>query len=739
MLVLTWVFLACSLAFSVFYFGGPILQRVWSSICDLGRSLGAYGVLLFTGKDDVIQPTVQVIPENMDAILPLTVEELEIFLALFWDNFKNEKNILAYLWQVFENIALFLSTVALAIVPLLLILLLIRLLNGKIDNDYAKNSRGVEIFEKFRRGVWWKIKGAVGKYIRFVKEKKLYFWAFLVIWSYNLNFITIALELVAWVFYISWVGTIDGIIASLLVILAKTAIDFSVAALFIPGLVWCIIIYWIFCKIRVSIGRKKLRDCLDKDDAFIDKYPGAIFVSGKQRSKKTSMLTTLKMLYERKFREKASKKMLKREKMFPLFPWIRLERFIDKARAEHKIFMLYHCRVMIRRLRIISKLPKERREHYLKIMKRLYGYDWTDCYFGYDISNGAEYDDGLVVIDLFYALEMYAQLYFIYHQKTPLDLSNLAIREDFSWVDHGNFPIFDGDLLSKTSIESKNASLYSHIIDFDSFRPGMKFNPKNPNRDAVEFGIGVVQEVDKERKNAKTRSAGGNKGDGELGIATQDNDGFEIDLKVRGQVALVDFNDFWVWLIDAQRVGDLGASNAELTNQVFIKGVAEEHLLLPFFEVEYSLLCLAEKIYDKIHRWFRVRKGSYTLLHHLLMLAESPIFKTFDRIEKEFTGWKLKTKVTDGGDGELLGEEVFWVLDAVTYRDRFASDVCKSFYEYRFARSKRGIDDIECYTATSTDVKKMMKQNSYFTEDMTVYNGQESRRKRAEQRKKAKK
>lgn len=737
--VLTWVFLACSLAFSVFYFGGPILQRVWSSICDLGLSLGAYGVAVFTARYDVIQPTVQLIPENMDAILPLTVEELEIFLALFWDNFKNEKNILAYLWQVFENIALFFSTVALAIVPLLLIFLLIRLLNGKIDNDYAKNSRGVEIFEKFRRGVWWKIKGAVEKYMRFVKEKNLYFWAFLVIWSYNLNFITIALELVAWVFYISWVGTIDGIIASLLVILAKTAIDFSVAALFIPGLVWCIIIYWIFCKIRRGMGLKALERMIERGYEIIKKYPGAIFVNGKQRAKKTSLIVFLKMLYERLFRRKSFEKMEKRDCMFPLFPWITLERFIDKARAEHKIYLAYHCKKLIRKLRAISKLPKERQEHYLKRLKKIYGYDFEDCYFGYDISNGFEYDDGIVKIDLFYALEMYAQLYFVYHKKRPYDLSNLSIREDFEWVSHGNFPIFDGDLLRKTSKESQGASQYSTVIDFDAFRPGMKFDPNNPFRDAVEFGIGVVQEVDKERKNSKTRSAGGNKGNGELGIATQDNDGFEVDLKVRGQVSLIDFTDFWVWLIDAQRVGDLGASNAELTNQFYIKGPAEEHLLLPFFEIEYALYSFLSGIYSKIHYWFRARQGSNTLLHHLLKLAFEPIFKAFDRIEKEFTAWKLNIKVTDGGDGELLGMEQMWILEKVVYRDRFASDVCKAFYEYRFERSKFGMDDMESYTATETDVKKMMKQNSYFTEDMTVYNGQESRRKRAEQRKKAKK
>ena len=735
---ITAVFFVISILYAVFYFGAPILQRLWGSINDAWRSLAAYVVLLFTGEEDVILPTVQEIPEGLDTVLPLTFEELGLFISEWWGNFNNWKNILAFLWHVLENLALALSYISLAIMPIAAIILAIWAINAGKDKDHAKDTKAVAAFEKFRRATWWPIKSAIKAYFRFFGSRWYYLVLFIAIWAYNFNFLTIAFEAVAWVFYISWVGTLDGIVSSFLVLLARFAVDFSVVALFIPGPLWWVIGYLIFAALRRSWGQKKLEKLLKEDEDFIDSYPGALFVSGKQRSKKTSMLTTLKLLYERKFRKKAADKMAKREKMFPFFPWIRVEKFIDKARAEHKIFMLYHCRRFVHMLRKVEGLPKEKQATYFRILKRVYGYEYDDFYFGYDVKYGLEYDDGIVKIHLFDALEMYTQLFFIYHQQTPLDLSNLAIREDFTWKDFGNFPVFDGDLLKKTSSESAQASSYSHVIDFDAFRPGMKFDPNNPNKDAIEYGVGVVQEVDKERKNAKTRSAGGNKGDGELGIATQDNDGFEVDLKVRGQVALVDFTDFWVWLIDAQRVGDLGASNAELTNQVFIKGTAEEYLVLPFFEVEDLLFEFLCKLYDKLHRWFRLRKGSNTLMHHLLKLIFEPIFKVYDRIDKRFTAFKLNVKVTDGGDGELLGMERFWILNAVTYRDRFASDVCKAFYEYRFARSKRGIDDIECYTATDTDVEAMMKQNSYFTEDMTVYNGQESRRKRAEQRKKAK-
>jgi len=732
--IVTWCFLAAAIAYGVFYFGFPIIKRLWMALCDLGRSLAAYGRLLVTGKDGAILPTVQTFPEEMDAVLPLSWEELQAFAKQWWEIFKDGKVILTFLMLVLEKLALFLSWVSLFALPVASIVLVLWLINKEKDNDYAKNSAALERFERFRRTTWKRIKDTIKEYQKFVWKRWYYWLSFTVIWAYNLNILTIAIEAIAWIFYLAWAGTMESYL-NILVQIAKFVVDFSVAALFIPGWGWAIIIYLLLCVFRRWLGNRALERCIEEDNEFIDRYPGALFVTGKQRSKKTSMLTMLKLLYERLFRKKASEKMMQRDKQFPMFPWINLERFIEENRRKHRIYMLYHCRKFIRLLRRVEIMPAGKmRERYFALLKKKYDYTWDDFYFGYDTKYGLEYDDGLLRIHLYDALEMYAQLFFVYHQQTPLDLSNLAIREDFKWKDYGNFPVFDGDLLDRTSEESAKASKYSHIIPYDSFRPGLKFDPDNPYKDAVEYGIGVVQEVDKERKNSKTRSNAGNKSDGENGIATQDNDGFETDLKVRGQVALVDFVDFWVWLIDAQRVGDLGASNAELTNQIFIKGRAEEELKLPFFAIEDLLFEWLTNIYEKIHRWFRVNKGSNVLLHHLLKLAYEPFFKAYDRIDKKYTVWKLRVKVTDGGDGEQLGEEHFWVLQYATYRDRFASDVCKAFYEYRFAKSKKGIDDIECYTQTNTDVEKMVQQNSYFAEDMTVWNGIPSRRRKVAQK-----
>lgn len=733
--VITWCFLAAALTYGIFYFGFPILKRLWMAICDLGRSLAAYGILLVTFKDGAILPTVQMFPEEMDTVFPLSWEELQVFLGEWWKIFKDGKIILSFLWMVFEKLALILARISLLLLPVATIIFFLWLFNKGKDNDYAKNTAALEKFERFRRATWWKAKAAIKTYRKFVHKRWYYWLSFLLIWAYNLNFLTIAIEAVAWIFYLGWAGSLEAYMNILLQI-AKFAVDFSVSVIFIPGWAWAIIIYWLFSLWREWLGVKGLKKCIKHDEDLIDRYPGAIFVNGKMRSKKTSMLAMLKMLYERIFRRKSKKKFQERDKQFPMFPWINLERLIDKNRAEHRIYLRYHCKRLIRLLRKIEGMPASntKRDRYFTLFKKRYGYTWNDFFFGYDTSYGLEYNNGLEIVHLYDALENYAQLYFIYHQDSTLDQSNLSIREDFTWEDYGNFPVFDGDLLKRDAVTSTRLSKYSHIIPFDAFRPGFKFNPDNANEIAIEYGIGVIQEVDKERKNSKTRSSAGNKIDGEQGIATQDNDGFETDLKVRGQVAMIDFEEFWVWLMDAQRVGDLGASNAELTVQMFIKGRAEEELKLPFFEVEDLLFEWLTKIYDKIHEGFRARKGSNVLLHHIIKLIYEPIFKAYDRIQKKYTVWKLRLKVTDGGDGEFLGEEKFYILSYVTYRNRFASDLCKVFYEYRFKKAKKGAGDVECYTDVDTNLMHMLKQDSYFVEDMTVWNGIPSRRRKVAQK-----
>ena len=697
-----------------------VFGRTLTSAVDFGKSF-AYYFLFFLEMEDAITPSVQILPEGMDAILPLSFEELQVWLERFWSLFTNADNVEAFFQLVLEKVSKVAQFLSLWSMPIALMVLVAWLTHRRVDNRYNKDTRTVKRLKKWRKTLWFPVKRAINRFFIFLKKHKWVRRVLIALWLYNLNFFTIALEALSWILYFA----VSSDVFNVFVQVAKLVVDLSVVGVFVPGWGWAIIGWLAFHAWRLSLGMKRLNKYLDADEDFARNHPGALFVVGKQRSKKTSMLTMLKLVIERIFRKAAYERLLKRDKQFPFFPWINLERFIDRNRREHKIYMLRHCRNVIRQLRKFytkgGVKPKVWRN-----FKEDYGYKYDNFLFDYDETFGMEYDNALDVIHLFDALEKYAQLYFIYSNKKPYDINNFSIREDFGWKNFGNFPIFDGDLLNKTTKESLKNSQYSQRMDGDAFRLGYVFDVQNPYKDAVEYGIGVYTEFAKERKNKVTKNVSKNEDEqmraqGKLKdkVATQDNDFFELDVKMRGHAATVDNFTFFRWLFDDQRAGSLGADNKDLTDICHIKGVAEEKMVLPFFEFFEAFYRIATAIYDKVYAFIRNRKGSNTTLIYVLKMLYTPLFKFYDRIYNTFTVYTLNVNVQDGADGQMLGMEVFYILSYVTYRTRFATDSFNLYWDEKAKNSKFGLEDLKQYKSIYPTFADYEAQHSYAVEDLS--------------------
>lgn len=711
-----------SLAVAVGYFGWKIFNRYGQAFEDLVRSVCYYFIFLVTGKEDVVLPTVQLLPADMETLLPLSFAEFKALMEIYVQLLFSKEMFLMWweeFWLVVGDIAYYVSLFALPASAWIMIMIFVY---RGTDNDHNKDSAALVRWKKFRDKFIKPCENAVKGYFRFLKERPLYVLALVLIWSYALNLLTIVVEAAAFVFYVGPAVAYRN----LWVQAAKLLIDFSVAWFFFPGIFWVAFGYWLFHLWRRHLGTINLKEKIKAGFEFIKKYVGALFFVGRQRSKKTSCVVMCKFLYERFYRDRALGKLKKWKKRFPRFPWINVVKFLQKARKEHKIFMLYHCRVFARRLRLLHRVPNRFpfRDRLEKSFRKKYGYAYEGFMFDYDLNEGRfEYDSRLDVIDIFKAIEVYMQLFFIYGQEGTLDFANFAIREDFTFKDEGNFPIFDGDLLKKTTKESFAASKYSKVIDYDAFRPGVKFDENNPFKDSVEYGIRVVEEYAKERGNKDTRLKAPK--DAEETYATQNNDGYELDNKVRGQIALVDFDDYSVGIYDDQREGSLGADNKDLATVCKIEGVAESHFLLPFFELEELMLDFLEWIYDKIYLFLFGQKGSNTLLQYALDKLFCPLFNWRERLENDFTASKVTLRVKDGASetAETLGLEEFWIIHRVVYRGAYASDSCKSYYEYRFKKSQKGMDDFPTYGDINVTMKERQAQNSYFSEAMLTKNG----------------
>ena len=715
-----------SVLMAIFRFS-PVFLRLLQSIRDFALSLAYYFTELW-GFSGVISPTVVEIPENIVETLPM---DLDVFIAKweqFWALLFNWDNFFAYIPEVLIAVAngiLILST----ILPLLIsAILLFSLCYKQENNKYLEKTAQRVKFERFEDVVWARIKSFVKGFIKQFKARRKTLIFLCLLWIYNLNLFTIAIETLAYYFYFALeLFEVNGLFA----FLVKLICDLGVIIGFFPWWCWVIFGYYVFDYFRRKIGDALLALGEGCNRAFLLFYTCALFITGKQRAKKTSILTDMKLTIERIFREKAQEKFAQRDMQFPYFNWILLELTVKKGQ-NGRLNTLYKCRKFIRELKYFfytkDKYNERQTRQILRHLKKKWGYTYKDFIFEYDYERyGLEYTDGNITVDIFEALEKYAQLYKIYQQQTPLDVSNYSIREDLKWEDKGNFPLYDGDFFDRTPVDVKKYSKYSHIIPYNAFRLGRLTDPEDEFKDSVEYGIGVASEFAKERGNRDTKR--GLKPTAEE--ANQENDLFETDVKMRGHAATIDNYTFFRWLFDDQRAGSLGANNKDLTNICYVKEVSDPKIVMPGFMFEEWIYALATKIYNKIYYKLRYERGdaNNTLLVYLLKKAYTPIYNHYWRVFNRYSVYTAKLRVTDGMDGEVLESSYkYYLATAKVYANRFATDSYNEFYSAKAARSDKGLNNIPMYKGVRPTYDELCAQNSYFVADISEAFGVESKK-----------
>lgn len=724
--ILIVTFAVVSLLLSVFRFA-PVFLRLLQSIRDFGVSIAYYFTELW-GFQGVITPTVVEIPDNIVELLPM---DLEVFLEkwdLFWELLFDWDHFLEYIPEVMTTLAdviLIIST----IFPLVLSAVLIfSMCYSSTNNDYSEKTKYRIKFEQFEDVVWARIKRFVKGFFSQLKSRKWVCWSLAVLWLYNLNLFTIGFEVLAYYFYFALeLFEINGLFAFLI----KLVCDLGIIVGFFPWWCWVIFGYYVFDYFRRKIGDKILRFGEACNRAFLLFYTCALFITGKQRAKKTSILTDMKLTIERIFREKAQEKFADRDMQFPYFNWIYLE-LVVKAGQRSRLNTLYKCRKFIRELKFFfhtrNNYDEKQKRQILRRLKKKWGYTYKDFIFEYDYERyGLEYNNGLVTVDIFEALEKYAQLYKIYQQQTPLDVSNYSIREDLKWEDEGNYPVYDGDFFDRDPKDVKQYSKYSHIIPYNAFRLGRLTDTEDEFKDSVEHGIGVAAEFAKERGNKDTKR--GLKPTAEE--ANQENDLFETDVKMRGHAATIDNYTFFRWLFDDQRPGSLGANNKDLTNICYVKEVSDPKIVMPGFLFGEWIYAIATKIYKSIYYKLRFLRGdaNNTLLVYLLKRIYQPIYNHYWRVFNKYSVYTANLRVTDGMDeGVLENSYKYYLATAKVYANRFATDSYNEFYSQKAARSDKGLNNIPMYKGVRPTYEELCAQNSYFVADISEAFGVESKK-----------
>ena len=705
-IALTAAFLLCSV-----FVCPDALGRVIESCRDFGLSAAFYFCELFGIPHD-IAPTVNDLPKipffdfsspappspgtpTAPAVpIPDTFDGFKAQWSAYWKLWASQENFTAYIAGL-SKAAFIVCQILLCAVPLIAVCMLLwrRYMNA-FNNDYDKDSKPLRRFKRLSAVLYRPVRSWLLSFVAFLRDRRYYGILWLCIWLFNFNLFTVAVEFLA--FYLYFVASFD--VGSLYRQVYKLFLDLWPMLTFVPVWVWGVAALVLFDRFRKRIGYAVLAHYENFDRGFINARPVVFMVCGTMGKKKTTAITDMALSQEAMFRDKAHEKLLDADLKFPHFPWINLENELKRAAYYHELYNLATVRQWVRK--------KARRWSYFCEREKVFNYDYTRY--------GLTYDDKLKVTGLWDVLETYAQLYFIYVLSSSLMLANYSIRTDALQADAGNFPLWDADFFHRDSRQTDERSRHAHIIDFDAMRLGRKVRENNPNADSFDFGVVMVTEIGKERKNTLELREVKKKEDG----ANQKNDGFNDWLKLVRHSSTVDNFPFVRVIADEQRPESWGADARDLAEIVHIRDSGDTRLAMPFFWLEELLYGWLFPRFARLYAKYRYTRGDNTLFMFLLKKAAAALHRYYTRIYNRFGYCVLHVQVERGTQDGELDDGKYYLMHKKIYSKRFSTDCFSDYFAEKTLASPVGLDDLPEYGSEKASISELKAQHSYFIDDI---------------------
>ena len=705
--------------------------RVGQALEDFVRSL-IYHMLGYADKHEQYTATVQTMPNDMTAVLPISWGEFKTKIKYAGELLVN-KHILALYFgtigNVISDICLVLLTCS---IPMLLLFLATWLMYRSVDNEHGKKSHALRAWYKLEDIVWYPLKTFVVEYVRFVVfEYRRYLIVFCLVWAWNLNVLTIALEAVAWVLWVPFSLKFGNIFVQI----AKLGVDLTVAINFLPIWAWAIVGYVIFNSYRRGVGFERLEAGEELNKRFLLEHPGNLIATGPPRVGKTQAITDMSLSQEIIYREIARDGSFKRKMQFPFFEWAILEQSIRKMWERVPTFSLEFIREWIEYM----KSHFEGRAIYnpdiqIRGIRKLqnWGYQGDDFICNYDYKrHGLKYDDNLTIVNLFESVEMYALQYTVYSYPSPLIFSGHPIRTDIQWIDFGNYPIMRADFFRRKPRELLRDTKWSHIINQDGLRLGIKKDPNGIYNNSYDIGTAVISEIGKELGNQVTNRESSKSKKSDEVKCTPNNDLWTLNAKMISHGLTIDYNNYFRIFGDEQRIMSILADFRELGSEVEILKKGKEKIKMPFFAFEELAYVIAKKIMDKLFLFFKSRHGKMTLFYYLALRIYSLIYNHYIRVYNQFASYQLEIKVKDHSQNDTAKEQEN-ASDICKYNisrkkicsDRYNTAFFGTFYREKFKKSKvGGLHQTPQYTGLNSTIPQMKFQKSRFNDEIFEHFG----------------
>jgi len=663
--------------------------RLYESLCDLWESTKFYFCKIFE-LDYQITSSVNEYSEVMKWDI-FVFEDYELFKAKalsFFSLLFNSQNLKNYGVAVADKLTVILKVIAIALPCVLILIVLIMRMYRRNNTKHNKDTLPLKMF-KFVTGISYvPIKRLILAYKEFLSENRYIWILWLLLWSVQLNLMTIAIAFIA--YYLYFVMSFE--FGTMYVQFCKLFIDLQVILKVFPWPILSLLGWYIFDRFRRNIALAVLRHYEARNCGFINELPIVSMSCGSMGKKKTTIITDMALSQEKMFRQKAFELIQANDMKFPFFPWISFEMQLRRCMEYGTVYNLATIKAWVR-------LKESRYEKHKDEQKQLYGYDLKRY--------GFIYDDGLKKSTLFDVLETYAQLYFIYVIESSLMVANYSIRTDNVLIDEGNYPVWSMDFFPETTVTEGR---HAHILDFDVLRLGKKLIENNEQTGSFEFGVVVISEVGKERGNILDHKEIKKKDDD----TNQKNDLFNSWLKMCRHSATVDNFPFIKVFTDEQRPESWGADARDLCDIVNIVSSGKQKLALPFYTIEEMITEIAFNKFIGLYYDFRHRRGDNTLLVHILKAVVSWLYKRNAKITNLY-GYSVSYIEKERGtmDGKIEKKKYF-VMNKKVYAKRFSTDCFSDYFNDMARKSKVGLNDYVEYETERATVKELKMQNSYF-------------------------
>ena len=725
------------------------LPRLGEAFRDLGTSVIYYFYGFFSDNPDACPIPATVLnvqswewaesPWEPLRLFPWTWQEFKVLWRQYWRLFITWENVQNYLWSMSDTLEILAKVLTLLLPLYLPIWLKAQKYTEPQDEEdedqenpdtpAKKKQKPVEDskhLKRFKRLLYLTVYPAAAwckRFYDFLRENKTYYQTWLFMWLLYFNVLSIVLSALA--FYLYFVVSFDfvGIYTQLVKILT----DLTPMIRFLPGFVWLILAFLVLNYFAREAGFSKLEHNERKNRGFLNERGVVTVIYGNMGTGKTRMLTSLALSAEKQLRDQALEILLETDMKFPNFPWWRLRAEVQCRMEEHTIVDIFSIRRWIRAWKE-EYLYLEENDLVAWYQRRARkGKTREDRTFGYDVQHyRTTYNDNLQITHFYDAVEDYAQAYFVYSIQTSLVFSNYSIRVDFDRINKGHFPLYNDDFFRRNPKYQDLYSKYCHIIDFDMLRLGKRMLEENPNKNALGFGVYVVSEIDKERKNeleirkaASSRKKRGSD-EAEEEECSQNNDLFNACLKMIRHATVIANRVFVKVLCDLQRPEDWGAGGREVGEVVFIDDKGEKSPTLPFYS-PYWLIQSLYSIHNVFYRFYLsymcVREDD-TLLLYIFKNTTALYSQYIDRTEKLFGCQTFHLQVESGRMDGKPKERKFFGMDKKDFSRRYSTDAMSSIFDLPNTVS---IADFIEYASIMASQNERSLQRSHFQRDIDRY------------------